>query len=444
MAHLMTPESKPAFSRLDPPDFHPTTKLASDEEHGSKQISLDLIAGDAKLQSTNQGSVVKKKEEKLPRPPNSWILYRSDKIAEMKSQHSGLAQCLLSKEIATRWHSESQEVRNNYEKKAELIKAEHAIKYPDYKYSPKRRKPADSHKDGQKKITDPSSPLQKSKRKESSSSADSRSSSSRSKKGKASRSTDDMSPKQESTPKLNEGNNPDLIHPDELEADLYSAYPLLGKLAQAHDTQAQRVIATGDYRKIMSTIEAPSAGISCDHRFSAPAAYAGLSPDQLPDPRQPLHHFPSQGLIQLAQPPPQPRREWLDFSRLDPQLQLLEPSTSNWTTANTTDISPQPLPSSSPSMLFSSNNPHQPPTPNPGDFGFFQSGEDFNAMESDWMNPDLQSTMNGSFFGPPFGSCDPAFEFNHDHNPVPDDLLESHSTNPNNLIFPTYPFFSSH
>ncbi|EGF99649.1 uncharacterized protein MELLADRAFT_94219 [Melampsora larici-populina 98AG31] len=87
---------------------------------------------------------------RLPRPPNSWILYRSEKILEMKSLDLGLAQSILSKEIAARWREEPSEVKKMYERKAEIIKAEHAAKHPDYKYNPKRHR-----KNGEKSSKNP-------------------------------------------------------------------------------------------------------------------------------------------------------------------------------------------------------------------------------------------------------------------------------------------------
>jgi len=133
-AYLMTPEIKPSISQMGLIDFDLIKELSLNHESRSNQISPDSVIrhSDGLESNHHGGAAAKKKEEKLPRPPNSWILYRSDKIVEMKSQHNGVAQCLLSKEIAAKWHSESQEVKNNYEKKAELIKAEHAIKYPDF------------------------------------------------------------------------------------------------------------------------------------------------------------------------------------------------------------------------------------------------------------------------------------------------------------------------
>ncbi|KAG0142611.1 hypothetical protein CROQUDRAFT_34389, partial [Cronartium quercuum f. sp. fusiforme G11] len=65
-----------------------------------------------------------------PRPPNSWILYRSERIAEMRSLEHGLAQSVLSKQIAAQWRDEPSDVKKTYELRAEIIKAEHAIKYP--------------------------------------------------------------------------------------------------------------------------------------------------------------------------------------------------------------------------------------------------------------------------------------------------------------------------
>jgi HMG (high mobility group) box protein len=79
---------------------------------------------------------------KPPRPPNSWILYRSDKIQELPPTPLGQpkpTQAQVSKIISAQWRTESDEVRAMYEQRAETAKAEHARLYPDYRFAPQKK-----------------------------------------------------------------------------------------------------------------------------------------------------------------------------------------------------------------------------------------------------------------------------------------------------------------
>ncbi|KZT26796.1 hypothetical protein NEOLEDRAFT_1062187, partial [Neolentinus lepideus HHB14362 ss-1] len=74
-----------------------------------------------------------------PRPPNAWILYRSDKLREMPPVPPGMprrAQADVSREISQMWKNESEVVRSEYERLAEVRKAQHQNAYPGYRYHP--------------------------------------------------------------------------------------------------------------------------------------------------------------------------------------------------------------------------------------------------------------------------------------------------------------------
>ena len=76
-----------------------------------------------------------------PRPPNSFILYRRDKHAEITTQNRGakaLNNNVISKIVATMWKQETAEVKAIYSAKAEEEKRAHMIKFPDYKYQPRK------------------------------------------------------------------------------------------------------------------------------------------------------------------------------------------------------------------------------------------------------------------------------------------------------------------
>ncbi|RPD78423.1 hypothetical protein L226DRAFT_520772 [Lentinus tigrinus ALCF2SS1-7] len=85
-------------------------------------------------------SEVAGKPEKIPRPPNAWIIYRTDRLNEWKDTRGPndppVKQADISRMIGTRWRFEADHVKLEYEKRAAIAKAEHKRKYPNYKYNP--------------------------------------------------------------------------------------------------------------------------------------------------------------------------------------------------------------------------------------------------------------------------------------------------------------------
>ena len=77
-----------------------------------------------------------------PRPPNAWILYRSDKLQLLPPPALGQpkpTQAEVSKIISAQWKTESDEVRAMYDERAQIAKLEHARLYPNYRFTPIKR-----------------------------------------------------------------------------------------------------------------------------------------------------------------------------------------------------------------------------------------------------------------------------------------------------------------
>ncbi|BGP10106.1 hypothetical protein JCM10049v2_005989 [Rhodotorula toruloides] len=85
----------------------------------------------------------------IPRPRNSFMIYRSAQIRALSDfvTPSGqrLPQSDLSRMIASMWREETLEVRERYARQADEEKAEHYRRHPDYRYQPatSRRKTGD-------------------------------------------------------------------------------------------------------------------------------------------------------------------------------------------------------------------------------------------------------------------------------------------------------------
>lgn len=73
--------------------------------------------------------------KRIPRPPNSFMIYRREKA----TQHVGIIAAELSTKLAKAWRNETPETRAHYVRLAEQAKAEHTLRYPTYKFTPARR-----------------------------------------------------------------------------------------------------------------------------------------------------------------------------------------------------------------------------------------------------------------------------------------------------------------
>ncbi|KAM5347070.1 hypothetical protein ACJ41O_010075 [Fusarium nematophilum] len=90
------------------------------------------------LRPTQQLFKVRVKEQKIPRPPNAYILYRKERHTMVKQRNPGITNNEISQVLGRCWNMESREVRAKYKDMAEQIKKAHREKHPDYQYKPRR------------------------------------------------------------------------------------------------------------------------------------------------------------------------------------------------------------------------------------------------------------------------------------------------------------------
>ncbi|KAK4706151.1 hypothetical protein P7C70_g39, partial [Phenoliferia sp. Uapishka_3] len=122
------------ISGLASPPASPLSAARSLSSSTSSISSSSSKSPKSKSQSSPRpaSKAAKRAEGYTPRPPNAWILYRSQQIRNLK-QDPDLAkkpQSEISKVIGQMWRTESDEVRQWYEHQAEIKKAEHKDMYP--------------------------------------------------------------------------------------------------------------------------------------------------------------------------------------------------------------------------------------------------------------------------------------------------------------------------
>ncbi|KAK7062523.1 hypothetical protein VNI00_000011 [Paramarasmius palmivorus] len=87
---------------------------------------------------------------KIPRPPNAWILYRSDKNVEIMAENalSGekITQNEISKIVGQMWGAVTPEEKAHYEVLALEAKKRHAQMYPGYKFQPRSKEQREQEK----------------------------------------------------------------------------------------------------------------------------------------------------------------------------------------------------------------------------------------------------------------------------------------------------------
>ncbi|KAL0580335.1 serine/threonine protein kinase [Marasmius crinis-equi] len=90
--------------------------------------------------------------DKVKRPPNAWILFRSDiarSFAQQEELHPELprrTQAQISKEISSLWNTLDPVRKAEYERRAEAKKHEHTLLYPDYRFQPMKKEEKERQK----------------------------------------------------------------------------------------------------------------------------------------------------------------------------------------------------------------------------------------------------------------------------------------------------------
>ncbi|ODO05941.1 hypothetical protein I350_05002 [Cryptococcus amylolentus CBS 6273] len=150
----------PAAHSVTSPEYQSTD---AEREHGS------TTDDDGPSSGAGQNTKTEKEEVVIPRPPNAWIIYRSEILTRFKKGEKipgyrkarddlGLAplpdsdneckSCLVERYVESSanvlfisylWKHETKENKSHYERQAALRKEEHALKYPNYKFKPVSR-----------------------------------------------------------------------------------------------------------------------------------------------------------------------------------------------------------------------------------------------------------------------------------------------------------------
>ncbi|KAJ5768023.1 hypothetical protein N7533_000606 [Penicillium manginii] len=89
-------------------------------------------------EAASQGMNLYPDLQKIPRPPNSFMLYRKHHHKPITAENPGVPNTAISRIIADMWKCEIPAVKDEFKMLAQMAKQEHAAKYPGYQYAPRK------------------------------------------------------------------------------------------------------------------------------------------------------------------------------------------------------------------------------------------------------------------------------------------------------------------
>ena len=75
----------------------------------------------------------------IKRPPNSFMLWAQTNRPILSAENSSLTNSKISTLLGQQWKTLSNDEKKSYKDKAEQVKQEHKIQFPNYKYRPEKK-----------------------------------------------------------------------------------------------------------------------------------------------------------------------------------------------------------------------------------------------------------------------------------------------------------------
>lgn len=82
---------------------------------------------------------VKNKKQHIKRPANSFMLWAQKNRPILSAENSSLTNSKISTLLGQQWKTLSNDEKKSYKDKAEQVKQEHKIQFPNYKYRPEKK-----------------------------------------------------------------------------------------------------------------------------------------------------------------------------------------------------------------------------------------------------------------------------------------------------------------
>ncbi|CAG8603652.1 376_t:CDS:2 [Dentiscutata erythropus] len=120
-------------SFLEPIRVRPQSPLKNKPTVNHVLDSNSSIMNNEVDKATNLSNLEKlSPEDRTPRPPNAFILYRRHKQPEVTRDYGNISNAKISKILATLWRNETDDVKHHWQKMADRKKMEHMLAHPGY------------------------------------------------------------------------------------------------------------------------------------------------------------------------------------------------------------------------------------------------------------------------------------------------------------------------
>ncbi|GJJ73790.1 hypothetical protein EMPS_06148 [Entomortierella parvispora] len=127
-------QQRKRYSSIPPSTFQQHRGLSSPLSPSTPRSTSYKIPNTSRKQTTIDSTKIDT-PKKIPRPPNSFMIYRREQAA----LHRGLMASQLSMILGKKWEAEPEERKAHFARLARLAQEEHARRYPEYKFMPARR-----------------------------------------------------------------------------------------------------------------------------------------------------------------------------------------------------------------------------------------------------------------------------------------------------------------
>ncbi|CAK7235669.1 hypothetical protein SBRCBS47491_009374 [Sporothrix bragantina] len=97
------------------------------------------VVGHAKVVQDTKTTLPASKSAHIPRPPNAWIIYRSQKSKEIRKELPHATAGYISTVVSRMWKLEPRQTRLWYNAKAAELHRLHKEMYPSYKYNANKK-----------------------------------------------------------------------------------------------------------------------------------------------------------------------------------------------------------------------------------------------------------------------------------------------------------------
>ncbi|KAJ1548994.1 hypothetical protein HK096_000775, partial [Nowakowskiella sp. JEL0078] len=117
---------------------NPNLACDSNNKYPSMPISSCNESPDVNHELKSDFESSNSQHRKILRPHNPFILYRIERKYKAREEYPNMDSREMSRIIGEQWKNEPEEVKDEFRRKASLLKRQHKQLHPDYRYKPSK------------------------------------------------------------------------------------------------------------------------------------------------------------------------------------------------------------------------------------------------------------------------------------------------------------------